>query len=93
MPKYYYWIVAKDESGKSYLLFGSDKSEEDARQQGLEILGGADFEIKRYNTSSIQTASSIIHGNRLKETHSLKDASRRIGHSRSIERMKRRGNL
>lgn len=86
----YYWIVARDETGKPYLIFGSDKSEEDANQQGLEMLSGVDFTIRRFPTRDLSRASSMLKGTKLKETHSLKKATERLGHSKSIARLKRK---
>jgi hypothetical protein len=83
--KRYYWIVARDETGKTYLVFGSDQSEELARQKGLEMVG-TDFEIKDLPTRDMGRASSMMRGNKLEKTHSLKKASQRIGHEKSIKR-------
>ena len=86
----YYWISARDETGKRYLIFGSDKDEDSARQKGLEMLGGVDFEIKRFPTRDLSRASSMMKGKRLEETHSLRDASKRLGHSKSVKRLRRK---
>ena len=85
----HYWIVTKDESGKSYLVYGG-LSEEESRQKGMEMLGGMDFELKRYPTSSLPAASSFYHGKRLEQTHSPKKAMQRLGHDKSLRRLKRR---
>ncbi len=87
--RYYYWLAAKDETGKPYLIFGGN-DEEEARRKGLEILGGLDFEIKRYPTRDLSTASAFYRGVRLDETHSLRESSKRIGHNRSLSRLKDR---
>lgn len=87
--KYYYWIVTKDENGRPFLVFGGD-DEEEARRKGLELLAGLDFEIKRYPTRDLGQASAFFRGKRLDETHSLQEANRRIGHDRSLARLKRR---
>lgn len=86
--RYYYWIVAQ-EGGTPYLIFGGN-DEEGARRKGLEILGGLDFEIKRFPTRNLAQASSFYRGKRLDDTHSLRDSSKRIGHDRSLARLKRR---
>ena len=89
--RYYYWIVSKDpETGKPYLIFGSDKDEATARQKGLEMLGGVDFEIKRYPTRDLATASAYLRGKRLEQSGSLGVAGKRIGHDRSLRRMRRK---
>ena len=88
MRKYYYWIVTCSEN-RPYLVFGG-ADEEESRRKGLELLGGLDFEIKRYPTRDLGTASAFYRGKRLDDTHSLRESSRRIGHDRSIDRLKRR---
>jgi len=85
---WYFWLVAKDpESGKPYLIAGG-KTEEEARQKGLEMLGGigADFNIRRLPTISLAAASSMIKGRRLEKTKSLRKATERLGHNRSLRR-------
>jgi len=67
----YYWLVAKDETGKPYLVYGG-ATEEEARQKGLENLNGIDFEIKPLPTRDLSSASSMLRGNRLEQTHSLR---------------------
>jgi len=85
----YYWVATRDEEGKPYLIFGG-ASESEARQKGLEMLAGLDFEIKRYPTRDLATASSYFRGKRLEQTNSLKQAGKRIGHDKSVNRLKRR---
>ena len=81
---YYYWIIARDpETGRPYLIRGGN-SEEDTRQKGLEMLAGLDFEIKRYPTCDLATASSYYRGKRLEQGEGLKRSTQRIGHGRSI---------
>lgn len=83
----YYWLLARDiDSNKPYLVFGGN-TEEEARQKGLEMLGGVDFEIKPLPTKNLAMASSMLKGNRLQETKSLREAGKRIGHNRSLKRM------
>lgn len=88
----YYWILARDpESGKPFLIAGGN-TEQEAREKGLEMLAGVDFEIKGLPTRNLSRASSIIRGKRLEDTHSLRSASEKIGHDRSVRRMmKKRG--
>ncbi len=90
MPVNYYWIVAVDnDSGKPYLIYGGP-SEEEARQKGLEMLPGMDFEIRPFPTRNLSRASSMLKGKRLEDTHSLSKASQRIGHNRSLSRRLKR---
>ena len=60
----YYWIVAHDDTGKPYLIYGG-VSEESARDKGIEMLSGIDFEIRKLPTRSLARASSLLKGNRL----------------------------
>ena len=85
----YYWIVAHDDTGKPYLIYGGE-SEEAARDKGLEMLSGIDFEIRKLPTRNLSRASSLLKGNRLEMYHSLKEATRRIGHNKSLKRLHRR---
>lgn len=86
----YFWLVAKDpDSGKPYLIYGGT-TEDEARQKGLEMLGGIDFQIKSLPTRNLARASSLLKGNRLETTRSLKAASQRLGHSKTLKRKKRR---
>lgn len=86
----YYWLVCADpDDGKPYLIYGG-RAEDEARQKGLDILGGVDFEVKMYPTSNLAAASSMHKGRRLEETHSLGKASQRLGHDRSLRRLQRR---
>jgi len=88
MRKYYYWLVSRDpETGKSYIIYGGE-SEDAARQQGLEMLAGLDFEMKRLPTRDRGAASAFIRGKRLERTHSLKEAGQRMGHEKSVRRMR-----
>lgn len=87
--RYYFWILARGDDGKPYLIFGSDKSEEECRQKGMELLGGLDFVIKRYPTRDLATASAYLRGKRLESSHSLREAGRRIGHTKSLRRLRR----
>ena len=91
MPRhrYYYWIVTQDDAGKDYIVSGG-ATEDEARQRGMEMLGGLDFDIKRLPTIDMATASRMIKGERLLRTHSLTDASRRAGHERSIKKIRHR---
>ena len=89
--RYYYWIVSRDpETGRPYLVFGSEKDEADARQRGLELLGGVDFEIKRFPTRDIATASRLLKGGRLEKGDGLHKATERLGHTRSLKRLRRK---
>ena len=89
--RWYYWISARDpETGKPYLVFGG-QSEDEARSKGMEMLPGVNFELKRFPTRDLDTASHMIKGGRLEETHSLKKAGERLGHEKTIARRRRKG--
>ena len=86
----YYWLVTSDpDTGKPYLIFGGN-TEEEARQRGLDLLSGIDFEIRGLPTRNLATASSMIRGKRLDDTHSLHKASEKLGHDRSLRRLRER---
>jgi len=86
----YWWIICQDpDSGKPFLIAGGD-TELEARQKGMEMLGGIDFEVKDLPTRNLARASSIIRGGRLEDTHSLRTAKEKLGHDRSVRRMMRR---
>lgn len=88
--RHHFWLVSKEpETGKPYLVYGGI-TEDVARAKGLEMLSGIDFEIKRLPTRNLARASSMLKGHRLEQTHSLKKASQRLGHTKSIHRMKRK---
>ncbi len=87
MKRNYYWLATRDENGKPYLILGGD-TEELARQKGLEMLSGLDFEIKKYPTKDLATASAYYRGKRLEQDGSLKEATRRIGHTKSLKRLR-----
>lgn len=89
MSRHYWWIVTKDEGGKPYLLTGG-RTEDEAKQKGMEMLGGLDFEVKRLPTTDLRKASSLLKGDRLEHTRDLHRASERLGHERSMARRKRR---
>ena len=87
----YYWIVAHDEqTGEDTLIFGSDHSENEARQKGLTLLSGINFEIKPLPTRDLGTASAMYKGNKLETTHSLHEAKRRLTHEKGLDRKKKR---
>lgn len=87
---WHWWIVTKDpETNKPYLLPGG-RTEQEARQKGLEQLGGVDFELRRFPTTSIERASAMLKGRRLEKTRSLHKATERLGHTRSLRRAQRK---
>ena len=93
--QYHWWIATRDETGKPYLIygspdFGSDGGEEAARAKGIEMLGGLDFRTVRYPTPSLSEASSYHRGKRLESGEGLKRSTQRLGHERSIDRLRKR---
>ena len=86
--QYHFWLVAKDETGKPYLIYGcSDRDGEDAaRSRGFEMLNGMDFQIRRYPTSNLAQASSFYRGKRLESGEGLRASTQRIGHDKSVTR-------
>lgn len=84
MPRDYYWLVARDENGNRYLIYGGE-TEEEAQQRGFEMLGTR-FEIKAFPTKDQNRASSMLKGNILEETSNLKQATKRLKHTRITRR-------
>ena len=83
---WYYWIVTRDpETDKPYLLPGG-RTEQEARQKGLEQLGGVDFKLRRFPTTNMATASAMLKGKRLEKTQSLHKATERLGHTKTLKR-------
>jgi len=77
----YYWLVARDsQTNQTTLIFGSDKSESEARAKGLEMLPGTDFAIKRLPTRDTGRASQMLKGGKLERMHSLSEATKRLKH-------------
>ena len=89
VTRFYWWIITESE-GKPYLIFGSDIGENQALQKGREMLPGMDFQIRKLPTRSLQRASSLLKGNRLETTHSLKKASMRLGHDKSANKLRKK---
>ena len=87
--RFYYWILTFD-GGKPFLIFGSDKNEDEARSKGLDQLGSLDFQIRRLPTRHLPTASAMVRGKRLESGHGLRASTQRIGHQKSIDRLHRR---
>jgi hypothetical protein len=89
--QYHYWIAARDETGKPYLIYGCpDRDGESvARNKGIEMLGGLDFVIKRFPTSNMAQASQFWKGFRLESGEGLHQSAQRLGHERSVDRLRR----
>ena len=79
MRREYWWLVARDDKGQRYLIFGSDKNEDDARQKGLE-LGMLDFEIKKFPTRDLASASHMLKYGIVKEKQDVSLAGKRLKH-------------
>lgn len=93
MRKKYWWLVVPDpETGRTNLIFGSDKNEDEAREKGLEMLGGLDFDVKMYPTRNRNEASAFHRGKRLEDGEGLKRSSQRLGHEKTLNRIMKRRN-
>lgn len=90
MRRDYWWIITRDPETKQPFLIAGGDTEDEARHKGLETLGGIDFEVRALPTRNLARASSMIKGRRLEKTHSLRKASQRLGHDKSVRRMQRR---
>lgn len=87
--KQWYWIVAADDTGQPYLIFGG-ATESEARQKGLEMLPGVNFEVRMFRTRNLDMARSQLRGSRLDGQRSLREAGRRQGHEKSIPKLLKR---
>ena len=92
--EYHYWLVSYDRQGKLYLIYGCPAREGEgvARQKGLEMLSseGLDFQICRFPTRDLATASALWRGKRLESGEGLRRSTQRQGHDKSLKRLKRR---
>jgi len=89
--KMYYWLACIGENGRPYLISATScHSEEEARMQGIETLGGLDFKIMQYPTMNLQAASSMHRGHKLKTGQGLMKSTQRQGHEKSVARLRRR---
>jgi len=91
MRREYWWIVAQDDSGQKYLIFGSDRSSDDARQKGLEM-GMGDFEIRKFPSRDIATCSHMLKYGIVERTRDISQAGKRLRHH-SPDRYHRKRNL
>lgn len=86
----YYWLLCQDpDTGKPFLIAGGD-TESEAREHGLDMLGGIDFEIRALPTRNLASASSMVRGKRLEDTRSLHKAGERQGHEKSLRRLRQK---
>ena len=94
MRQFHFWISTIDpETGKRYLIYGCPErggGENEARQKGMEMLSGLDFKLHRFPTMDKDSASAMLRGKRISAGQPLGEVSRRIGHERSLRRLKRR---
>jgi len=87
----YYWIAARGEDGKPYLISAVDcRDESAARQYAMEMLVGLDFKIMRFPTIDRDQASAYMRGKRLKSGQGLSRSTQRQGHEKSVARLRRR---
>lgn len=87
--EYHFWLACRDpETGRPYLIYGCpDRDGESAcRDKGIEMLGGLDFEIKRYPTRNLAEASAFHRGWRLESGEGLRASTQRLGHEKSVAR-------
>ena len=82
----YYWLVCQDPDTKRLYLIAGGTTEEGARDKGLEMLPGMDFDIKALPTRNLARASSLLKGDKLERGHNLRKASEKLGHDKSLRR-------
>lgn len=85
----YYWLVAYRPGERPVLIFGGN-DEQSAREHGLDMLGSTDFEIKRYPTRDLSTASAFLRGVRLESGEGLDNSLQRQTHERGLKLEARR---
>jgi len=98
MPReYHYWIYcapSAESSGKPILIYGGpdrgSTGEDEARQKAFEMLSNMDWTLKRLPTREMSTASAMIRGKRLSDGEGIRSSTQRIGHERSVNRLKER---
>jgi len=82
----WYWIVARDENGKRYLLSGG-RTEDEARQRGMEMLSqGEEWEIKRLHTQNLERASHELKFGVAERSRNISKAGERWGHDKTLRR-------
>ncbi len=90
MRHQFWWIYGRDrETSKPFLVFGSDRSEDDCRQKGLEMLGGQnlELEVNMIPTRDISAASRILKGFKLGQSRDFGTATKRLKHKRIKRRL------
>jgi hypothetical protein len=76
----YWWLVGTDTDGTPFLVFGSAVSEQEARQKGLEMLGGVNCEVKELHHRDMGAASHEMKGGTLAESKDIHKALRKLRH-------------
>ena len=89
MRREYYWLVCKDENGQRYLIFGSDKTADEARQVGFSM-GLNDFEIRKFPSRDIATCSHYLKYGIARKAQDIKEAGKRLRHHAPSRYSKRR---
>lgn len=88
--EWHWWAVTKDSNSRPYLVYlcpDKDGGESLARQRGIELMRGLDFELVRYRTYNIAQARAFLAGKRLQSGIGLQESSRRQGHEKSLARL------
>ena len=77
--RYYYWLTGIDD-GRRFLILASDKSSDEAVRKGLEMLGSVDFQVKKFATRDMATASRLLKGNILEKSKDIRVATKKLKH-------------
>ena len=72
------------ETLKPFLVFGSERSSDDARTKGMEMLSGQniDWEVRMIPTRDIASASRNLKGSKLSQSHDFRGSIQRLKHKR-----------
>ena len=98
MREYHWWIYcppSEQSGGKPILIYGcpdrgSAGGEDNARSRAFEMLSGYDWTLRRLPTRDLSAASAFMRGKRLATGEGLRASTQRIGHDRSVDRMRRK---
>jgi len=80
LAQHHYWLTGYVDDNR-FLIYGGP-TEDQARQHGLEVLSGVDFEIVKLPTRHQPTASRMLKGRVLDATGDIRGATKHLRHKR-----------
>ena len=83
----HYWICTQQD-GQPILIYGcpAHQGEEAARQKGIEMLCGINFELHKFPTRDTGKAAQMWKGRILETGHNLRQATTRQMHEGGLKR-------